>query len=146
MDEKISDVKEYVNGALNNHPTNSQVDAALENYAKKDGYYETFGYAKEAGVAKNLQSDKDKLLDPDVTTSSGAVYADQPFTQRATAMTMKAYLDNELITVGSGYEQWKKEQAFSIVRNQYANCQTITLSAAANSTSSPTFTYNTDDR
>ena len=100
-----SDVKEYVDGTL-------------ENYAKKDGYYETFGYAREAGIAKNLQNDEGKLLDPDVTTSGGTVYADQPFTQRATAMTMKAYIDNELITVGSGYEQWRKEQAFSIVRNQ----------------------------
>ena len=96
------------------------VDEALNDYAKKDGYYETFGYAREAGIAKNLQNDEGKLLDPDVTTSGGTVYADAPFTQRATAMTMKAYLDNELITVGSGYEQWKKEQAFSIVRNQVA--------------------------
>ena len=89
-----------------------------ETYTKKDGYYETFGYAREAGIASNLKNDEGKLLDPDVETSSGTVYADQPFTQRATAMTMKAYLDNELITVGSGYEQWKKEQAFSVVKNQ----------------------------
>ena len=89
-----------------------------ETYAKKDGYYETFGYAREAGIASNLKNDEGKLLDPDVETSSGTVYADQPFTQRATAMTMNAYLNNELITVGSGYEQWKKEQAFSVVRNQ----------------------------
>ena len=90
-----------------------------ETYAKKDGYYETFGYAREAGIAKNLQNDEGKLLDPDVETSSGTIYADQPFTQRATAMTMNSYLNNELISVGSGYEQWKKEQAFSIVKNQY---------------------------
>ena len=89
-----------------------------ETYAKKDGYYETFGYAREAGIASNLKNDEGKLLDPDVETSSGTIYADQPFTQRATAMTMKAYLDNELITVGSGYEQWRKEQAFSVVKNQ----------------------------
>lgn len=89
-----------------------------ETYAKKDGYYETFGYAREAGIASNLKNDEGKLLDPDTATSSGTVYADQPFTQRATAMTMNAYLNNELISVGSGYEQWKKEQAFSIVRNQ----------------------------
>lgn len=88
-----------------------------ETYAKKDGYYETFGYAREAGIANNLKNDEGKLLDPDTTTSSGTIYADQPFTQRATAMTMNAYLNNELISVGSGYEQWKKEQAFSIVRN-----------------------------
>ena len=95
--------------------------ASVNNKAEKDGYYETFGYARESGIAKNLQNDEGKLLDPDVDTSSGTTYADQPFTQRATAMTMKAYLDNELITVGSGYEQWRKEQAFSIVRNQYVN-------------------------
>lgn len=95
-----------------------------ETYAKKDGYYETFGYAREAGIAKNLQNDEGKLLDPDAATSSGTIYADQPFTQRATAMTMKAYLDNELISVGSGYEQWKKEQAFSIVKNQYRKAKT----------------------
>ena len=41
VDEKINDVKEYVNGTLNNYPTNIEVDATLENYAKKDGYYET---------------------------------------------------------------------------------------------------------
>ena len=91
--------------------------ASVNNKAEKDGYYETFGYAREAGIAKNLQNDEGKLLDPDVDTSSGTTYADAPFVQRATAMTMKAYLDNELITVGSGYEQWRKEQAFSIVRN-----------------------------
>lgn len=96
-----------------------------ETYAKKDGYYETFGYAREAGIAKNLQNDEGKLLDTDTTTSSGTVYADQPFTQRATAMTMNAYLNNELISVGSGYEQWKKEQAFSVVRNQLINVPTI---------------------
>ena len=92
-----------------------------ETYAKKDGYYETFGYAREAGIASNLKNDEGKLLDPDTATSSGTIYADQPFTQRATAMTMNAYLNDELITVGSGYEQWKKEQAFSVVRNQYVN-------------------------
>lgn len=121
------------------------VDETLENYAKKDGYYETFGYAREAGIAKNLQNDEGKLLDPDVTTSGGTVYADQPFTQRATAMTMKAYLDNELITVGSGYEQWKKEQAFSIVRNQLApNLNNFgTLGGATKSYSEGVLTVNT---
>ena len=90
--------------AITSGAVKKYVDETLENYAKKDGYYETFGYARQAGIAKNLQNDEGKLLDPDVTTSGGTVYADQPFTQRATAMTMKAYLDNELITVGSGYE------------------------------------------
>ena len=107
--------------AITSGAVKKYVDETLEDYAKKDGYYETFGYAREAGIAKNLQNDEGKLLDPDVTTSGGTVYADAPFTQRATAMTMKAYIDNELITVGSGYEQWKKEQAFSIVRNQLRN-------------------------
>lgn len=96
----------------------NEINTELDEKANKDGYYETFGYAREAGIAKNLQNDEGKLLDPDVDTSSGTTYADAPFVQRATAMTMKAYLDNELITVGSGYEQWRKEQAFSIVRNQ----------------------------
>lgn len=110
-----------------------------ETYAKKDGYYETFGYAREAGIAKNLQNDEGKLLDPDTATSSGTVYADQPFTQRATAMTMKAYLDNELISVGSGYEQWKKEQAFSIVRNQL-----VSGLVATKTVNGVTFTNNGD--
>ena len=93
-------------------------DVSLNNKAEVDGYYETFGYAREAGVAGNLINEEGKTLDPDVATSSGSTYADQPFVQRATAMSMNAYLNDELITVASGIEQWKKEQAFSIVRNQ----------------------------
>ena len=148
--EKYDDTKTYKSGDLftyngllyvcitqstGNLPTNTtyfdtiSIADILKNCAKVDGYYETFGYAREAGIAKNLQNDEGKLLDPDVDTSAGTVYADAPFVQRATAMSMKAYLDNELITVGSGYEQWRKEQAFSIVRNQLVYRRTSTVQA-----------------
>ncbi len=107
-----------INDSSTNAVQNKVIYEELEKKANVDGYYETFGYARRSGVADNLYNEEGKLLDPNVSESAGTVYADQPFVQRATAMTMNAYLNNELISVASGVEERKKDEAFSIVRNQ----------------------------